>query len=156
MVCPVNYRRSIGRFYSETLSQIIEEYVDTGKVKLYYRHLPLAFHPQANPLALASECANDQGKFWEYHDQIFDNTAIVASSDVDTYKQWAADLGLNTSEFNSCLDSAEFQDNVDEDLAAAGVSGASGTPTFYINGQQLVGAQPFASFKAIIDQELEG
>lgn len=145
-----------GRFYSETLSQIEEEYINTGKVKLYYRHYPLSFHPKATPLALASECAHEQGKFWEMHDKIFEATAAGTSStatDAD-YTTWAGELGLNTANFESCYTSKKYQENVDEDFAAGGQVGVSGTPTFYINGKQLVGAQPFASFKAIIDEEL--
>lgn len=146
-----------GRFYSETLSKIITDYVDTGKAKLYYRHYPLSFHPNATPLALASECANDQGKFWEMHDLIFEKTVAGTSSTAtaDTMKQWAVDLGLDANTFNSCLDNKTHQSKVDEDFAAGNEVGVSGTPTFYINGKQLVGAQPFESFKAIIDEELK-
>ena len=143
-----------GRYYSETLPQIREEYVNTGKVKIYYRHLPLAFHPQARPLAIASECANDQGKFWEMHDIIFDNSASIATTTVEDHKLWAQELGLNTALFSSCVDNQEHANLIDEDVADGAEVGADGTPTFYVNGQQLIGAQPFASFKAIIDQEL--
>lgn len=145
-----------GRFYSETLSQIEKEYIDTGKVKLYYRHYPLSFHPKATPLALVSECANDQGKFWEMHDKIFDATVAGTSStatDAD-YTTWASELGLDTATFESCYTSKTHQAKIDEDFAAGTEVGVSGTPTFYINGRQLVGAMPFASFKAIIDEEL--
>lgn len=144
-----------GRFYSETLGQIRSEYIDTGKVKLYFRHYPLSFHPKAVPLALASECANDQGAFLKMHNKIFDNNATVANMTDDQIKQWGADLGLNTSTFNDCYDNKTHQKKIDEDFAAGGAVGVSGTPTFYINGKQLVGAQPFASFKAIIDEELK-
>ena len=143
-----------GRFFQDTLPQIRKDYIETGKVKLYYRHLPLDFHPQAKPLAIASECANDQGKFWEMHDKIFENSATISTSNVETQKQWAAELGLNTATFNNCVDAGQHTDLIDEDKIAAGEVGASGTPTFYINGQQLVGALPFASFKAVIDTEL--
>lgn len=146
-----------GRFYSETLPQLIKEYVDTGKAKLYFRHYPLPFHPKATPLALASECANDQGKFWEMHDKIFDATVAGTSStstDAD-YTNWAGELGLDTSSFDNCYTSKKYQKNVDEDTAAGSAVGVSGTPTFYINGKQLVGALPFDSFKAIIDEELK-
>lgn len=144
-----------GRFYSETLGQIKKEYIDTGKVKLYYRHYPLSFHPKAVPLANASECANDQGAFWKMHDKIFDNSSTISTATDSTFKQWAVDLGLNASTFNSCYDAKTNQAKIDEDFAAGGAVGVSGTPTFYINGKQLVGAQPFAAFKAIIDEELK-
>lgn len=143
-----------GAFYNDTLPQIISDYVDSGQVKIYYRHYPLSFHPNATPLALASECANAQGKFWEMHDVIFDNNATISTATTDDMKQWASDLGLDTATFNSCLDNATHQDKVDEDFAAGNELGVSGTPSFYINGKQLVGAQPFSAFQAIIDEEL--
>jgi len=145
-----------GRFYNDTLPKIEEEYINTGKVKIYYRHLPLTFHPQARPAALASECANEQDSFWEYHDILFDNQTQFSTATTDTFVGWAKDLGLDTSQFKSCLESEKYADNVDGDSTEASTVGASGTPTFYINGNQLVGAQPFASFKAIIDEELKG
>lgn len=144
------------RFYSDTLPQIISDYIDTGKASLEYRHYPLPFHPQAKPLAIATECANDQGKFWEMHDKIFEENiaGALAGATPDTYKQWAADIGLSTADFNSCYDAETHTDVVDSDTNLGGTLGVSGTPTFYINGRQLVGAQPFASFQAIIDEEL--
>lgn len=144
------------RFYSETLPQLQKDYIDTGKVKLVYMHYPLSFHAKAKPLANAAECANDQGKFWEMHDKIFDeNTAGTLSSATDaTYKQWAQDLGLNPAEFNTCYDNQTFNAEIDKEFALGGEVGVTATPTFYINGRQLVGAMPFESFKAIVDEEL--
>ena len=143
-----------GRFYTDTLPSLLKDYIDTGKVKLYYRHFPLAFHPQAKPLANVAECANEQDKFWEMHDKIFENNATVSSSTMDTFKGWAADLGLNTSKFNDCVDNSKYEKDIDADTADGTAAGVSGTPTFYINGLQLVGAQPIDAFKKIIDQEL--
>ncbi len=145
------------RFYSETLPKIQKEYIDTGKVKLVYMHYPLSFHAKAKPLANAAECANDQGKFWEMHDKIFENNtsgALSAATD-DTYKQWAAELGLNTTNFNTCYDNKTFESEIDKEFTLGGELGVSGTPAFYINGRQLIGAMPFESFKAIIDEELK-
>lgn len=144
-----------GKFYSETYGQLVKEYVDTGKMKIYYRHYPLSFHPKAVPLALASECANDQDAFWAMHDKIFENAATVATASDDTIKGWAVELGLDASSFNTCYDAKTHQAKIDEDFAAGGAVGVSGTPTFYINGKQLVGAQPLSAFKAIIDEELK-
>ena len=147
------------RYFDETLSQIIKDYVDTGKVKLYYRHFPLDFHPAAMPAALASECANDQDKFWEYHDKIFQEQDKISGKTTDIItsqlKKWAKELQLNTSQFNSCFDNAKYQANVDVDLNDGRTAGVSGTPTFFINGRRLVGAQPYAAFKAVIDEELK-
>jgi len=145
-----------GQFYTNALPEIISEYVDTGKLKIYYRHLPLSFHPQARPAALASECANEQNKFWDYHDLLFENNSTIGTATTDKYVEWATSLGLNGDQFRTCLESEKYAENIDGDNSAATAAGASGTPTFYINGQQIVGAQPFASFKAIIDAELEG
>lgn len=147
------------RYFDETLPQVIKDYVDRGLVKLNYRHFPLDFHPAAMPSALASECANEQGKFWEYHNKIFNEQDKVSEKTADVItsqlKTWAEDLGLNTSQFNQCLNSSKYQTTVDQDLSDGKAAGVSGTPTFYINGRQLVGAQPFAAFKAIIDEELK-
>ena len=147
------------RYFDETLSQIIKDYVDTGKVKMYYRHFPLDFHPAAMPSALASECANEQNKFWEYHDKIFTEQDKISGKTADVItaqlKAWAQELGFNTSQFDTCLDNAKFQANVDTDSNDGRTAGVSGTPTFFINGKRIVGAQPYASFKAIIDEELK-
>lgn len=144
-----------GKFYTDTLPQLKKDYIDTGKVKLYYRHYPLPFHPKAVPLALAAECANDQDAFWKMHDKIFENNATVATMTDDQIKAWAGDLGLDTASFNNCYDAKTHQKEIDEDNTAGAAVGVTGTPTFYINGKQLVGAQPFAAFKAIIDEELK-
>ncbi|MFH1364782.1 MAG: thioredoxin domain-containing protein, partial [Candidatus Aenigmatarchaeota archaeon] len=139
------------RFYSDAYQKIITEYVDTGKAKIVYRDFPLSFHPQAQPAAEAAECAGEQGMFWEYHDKIFENQGALST---ESYKQWAADLGLNTEQFNSCFDSGTYRSEVQKDFADGQAAGVSGTPTFFINGQKLVGAQPFEAFKGVIDQLL--
>lgn len=144
-----------GRFYTDTLPQIRKDYIETGKVKLYYRHYPLPFHPKAVPLAHASECANDQGAFWKMHDKIFENNSTVANLTDGDFKQWGADLGLDTVTFNNCYDNKTHQKEIDEDNAAGSAVGVSGTPTFYVNGKQLVGAQPYSAFKAVIDEALK-
>ncbi|MBS3059181.1 MAG: DsbA family protein [Candidatus Diapherotrites archaeon] len=141
-----------GRFYDQALSQIQSEYIDTGKVKLIYRDFPLSsIHPEAQPAAEAAECANEQGKFWEMHNKIFENQDSMSAA---SYKQWAAELGLNTTQFNSCLDTSKYEGEVLADFSDGSNAGGSGTPTFFINGQKIVGAQPFSSFKAVIDAEL--
>jgi protein-disulfide isomerase len=139
------------RFYSDTLNQIEEEYIKTGKVKLVYKDFPLSFHPQAQKAAEAAECAGDQGKYWEMHDLLFDNGV---QGGVASFKENAKTLGLNTGEFNSCLDSGEKASGVQADMALGGQSGIQGTPGFIINGQLVSGAQPFTVFKQIIDAEL--
>lgn len=145
-------------FFEGAYVQIKKEYIDTGKVRFVYRHYPLPFHSAARPSALAVECAGEQGKFWQLHDKIFaeqtkKGTGTIAYG-VPELKTWASQIGLNTSQFNSCLDSEKYASNVDADSAAGAKFGVSGTPAFFINGKLLVGAQPFAQFKALIDSEL--
>lgn len=146
------------RFSKETLLQLKKEYVNSGKVAIHYRHFPLGFHESAEPAAIASECANEQGKFWEYHDKIFEEQDKEGSGTInftaDDLKRWAWEIGLATNLFNSCLDSQNNKDKVSQDTSDGQKAGISGTPTFFINGTMLVGAQPFISFKTIIDEEL--
>ncbi|MFH1977830.1 MAG: DsbA family protein [Candidatus Aenigmatarchaeota archaeon] len=141
------------RFTSQTLLEIQTKYIDTGKVKFYFRDFPLSFHQQAKPAALAARCADDQGKFWEFHDLIFENQQDLSEA---TYKQWASDLELNTVEFNSCFDSNKYSAEIDADFSAGQAVGVSGTPSFFINGHKVVGAQPFAAFENVIEQLLDG
>jgi protein-disulfide isomerase len=144
------------RFFSNTLSQIENDYISTGKVKLVYRDFPLSFHPNAQPAAEAAECAREQGKFWEFHDKIFENQQALSAS---SYKQWASELGLDTAKFNSCVDSGKYRSEVQKDFADGSALGASGTPTFFIGksdglGQKIVGAQPYSVFQQAIEAYL--
>jgi protein-disulfide isomerase len=134
-----------------TVKQVMDTYGDD--VRLVYRHYPLSFHPQAQKAAEASECAADQGKFWEFHDLVFANQDLLQGG-LTQMKKWAADLKLNTGKFNSCLDSGEKADKVLTQMNEGSALGVSGTPGFFINGVSVVGAQPFSTFKQIIDQEL--
>lgn len=140
------------RFYDETLSQVEEKYIKTGKVRLVFRDFPLAFHENAAKAAEAAECADEQGKFWEIHDTIFENQAAITVPDL---KRYAGTLGLNTSQFDSCLDSGKYAEEVKKDFDEGTAAGVSGTPSFFINGKLLVGAQPFSAFEQIIEAELQ-
>lgn len=132
-----------------TMEQVVEEYGD--QVAWVYRHFPLSFHPQAVPSALASECAAEQGKFWEFADELILNQASLSDS---YYKTLAGELGLNKNKFNDCLDTKKYQAVVDEHTASGAAAGVSGTPATFINGQLISGAVPFASLKTVIDAEL--
>jgi len=153
------------RFFTQTLPQLEETYIDTGIVKLVYRDLPLdSLHPNARPASIASECADEQGKFWDYHDVLFSkqaewgrqSTAVVS----ETFQTYASDLGLEAASFETCLSSSEMVDEVNNDYLDATSYGASGTPTFFVGTEKdgfikLVGAQPFNAFKLNIDRLLE-
>lgn len=134
-----------------TIEQVMDTYGDD--VRVVYRHFPLSFHPQAQKAAEASECAADQGKFWELHDLIFENQDLLQGG-VTQLKKWAADLKLNTAQFNGCLDSGEKAAIVQAQADEGALLGVSGTPGFFVNGISVVGAQPFSVFQQIIDQEL--
>ena len=139
------------RFYTQTLPALEQQYINTGKVKFVYRDFPLSFHQNAQKAAEAAECAGDQGDFWGMHDKIFENQQ---SLDINSLKQWALDIGLDSAQFNSCLDNSKFAGEVNADFSQGESYGITGTPAFFINGIKLVGAQPLSAFKQIIDQEL--
>ena len=145
-------------FWRDTLPEIKSQYIDTGKVKFVYRDFPLDFHPGAMPAAQATECAEDQGKFWEMHDKIFieqdKQGGGTIQFGIDDLEKWASEMGLNTGDFNSCLDSQKYAEEVKKDSNDGRLAGVSGTPSFSINGRLIVGAQPFSAFKSIIDEEL--
>lgn len=109
------------------------------------------FHENAQKAAEASECADEQGKFWEYHDTIFENQNLI---DISSLKKYAADLGLNTAEFDSCLDSGEMASEVQKDFKDGQSYGVQGTPAFFINGIPISGAQPYEVFEQAIESQL--
>jgi len=132
-----------------TLEQIRKEYGD--KVRVAFKHLPLSMHSKARAAHQASEAAHRQGKFWEMHDRIFAKPKDLSP---ETYLRYANEMGLDIDQYNSDLSSSSVRKVVDDDLALAGKLGVSGTPSFFINGRFLSGAQPYASFARVIDEEL--
>lgn len=141
------------RFFQTTEREIIEKYIKTGKARLVYRDFPLiAIHKEAQKAAEAAECANEQGKFWMYHDMLYQRQSELS---LQNYKKWAADLGLNSKQFNQCLDSDKYAAEVAKDLADGQAAGVGGTPTTFVNGRVVQGAVPFAQFKSIIEEELK-
>jgi len=136
--------------FEPTVVQVLRDYKD--KVRVVYKHYPLtSIHPQAQKAAEASECAGAQGKFWEMHDKLFTNQATLS---VDNEKAWAKDLGLNTSKFNTCLDKGEKVADVAADQKYGDTVGVTGTPTSFVNGYPVQGAQGYDFVKNLIDQEL--
>jgi protein-disulfide isomerase len=122
-----------------------------GKVRLVFKDLPLASHEGAVPAAEAARCAGEQGRFWEYHDLLFVSQPSFSRADLATY---AARLGLAAEPFAQCLDSGRQRGLVRADAEQGRAAGVRGTPTFFINGRRLVGAQPFEVFQAAIQQAL--
>lgn len=115
------------------IKQILDTYGD--KIRLIFRHFPLTnIHPLAKPAALASYCAFEQNKFWEYHDLVFEKQTELSENNL---KQWAKDLGLNTSAFNTCLDSQRYKSKVEADMALGNKVQVGGTPTFFVNGKEV-------------------
>ena len=137
------------QFYDETLPQISETY--EGQIRFVFRDFPIPGHPDAQKAAEASECADDQERFWDYHDLLWANQSAL---DVDSLKAYAAQLGLDTTTFDDCLDSGTNAEEVQNDYDDGVSYGVLGTPAFFINGIMVAGAQPFSTFQAIIDSLL--
>ena len=158
------------RHFESTNPQIIKEYVDTGKLKVVFRDLPLTFHdPAATKMAVAANCAKEQGgdtAYYKMNEKIFATTPGNGTGISDeNLAKLAGEIGVNSSIFSTCLQDKDGKQKaeVQADLAYASTLGATGTPTFFIgkststgeiDGEILVGAQPYAAFKAIIDKYL--
>ena len=132
-----------------TVAQVLNTYGD--RIRFVYRHFPLGNHPNAKPAAEASQCAAEQGKFWEYHDALFANPSKLADADL---KQRAAELGLDAGKFNACVDTHKYKTHIEADMKAGEEAGVNGTPAFFINGRMITGARPVEAFAEIIDEEL--
>jgi len=133
-----------------TIKQILDKY--PNDVRVIYKHFPLSqIHPYSEKAAEAAECAADQGKFWEMHDIMFANQNNLYTNSL---KQYAKDIGLNTDDFNSCLDSGAMKPRVDNDLRDGGEAGVRGTPAFFVNGRLISGAQPFSVFDSAVKNAL--
>lgn len=131
-------------FSRETFPLINEKYIKTGKVKFIYRSYP------PYELGMALMCANEQNKFWEYHEYAVQNDI----SKVEDLKLFATNAGLDNSTFNQCFDSGKYQSSAEEVITDGQNAGVSGTPTFFINDQKIIGALVYEDFAAAIDAEL--
>jgi protein-disulfide isomerase len=136
---------------------LMKDYVDTGKVKFTFRNY--AFLGPASVLAAnAGECANEQGKFWDFHDYMYKNQPDESDTSmftVDSLSQIAGNLGMDQSQFQSCLSSKKYDKDVSKDLSDGQTAGVSGTPTTFINGIAIVGAVPYDQIKSAIDNALK-
>ena len=145
-----------GRFFSQTEPQIDKTYIQTGKVRFGY--YDFAFLGQeSNWAAEAAECAADQDKFWEFHDKLYSSQSgeNQGAFNKDNLKKLAKDLGLDSRAFNECFDSGKYTQLIQDESSAASSIGVRSTPTFLVNGQPLVGAQPFDAFQQTIESFLK-
>jgi len=144
------------RYFDQSFNQLVKEYVETGKVRYVARDLPLEFHPNAHLAAEAARCSGDQGKYFEFHSQLFTNQdAWAEAGDAGKlFNSYAVKLGLDRTKFANCLTNGEKKAAVDADLALAQKAGMNGTPSFIINGKVLIGAQPYTAFQAMINEAL--
>ncbi len=133
----------------KSVEAVLKKYGD--KVRLVYRDYPMSFHPNAEIASIGSECAEEQGKFWEMHKAMFADQKKLSSPDLI---ETAGGIGLNTEEFKECLDSGRYKAEVQKDFEDGQRYGVTGTPAFFINGIMVNGAQPPEAFHKIIDAEL--
>jgi protein-disulfide isomerase len=140
------------RWHVEVFNKIREEYPD--QVRFVYRDFPLkSLHPNAVPAAEAANCANEQGAFWEFSEKLFGGELELSE---DTYLEYASQLDLDVDEFKKCFEEGRYSQEVEDDYQYASQLGVQSTPTFFINGIPLIGAQPYEVFKDVIDRELAG
>ena len=146
-------------FWKDIEPRLKKDYIDTGKVELVFRDFPLMqIHPEALLAAMAVDCAGEQQKYWQYHDKVFreqynkgDDIIRMKAADL---KKWAKDIGMDQAKFDQCLDSEKFKNEVLKDKADGDAAGVQGTPTFFINGRIMGGAQQYPEYKKLIDELL--
>jgi protein-disulfide isomerase len=139
------------RWHQQVYESLLAAY--PGKIKLVYRHLPLtSIHPDAFGAAEAAMCAGEQDAYWAYHEKLFASESLGS----EVYDQYALDLSLNMNDFQTCMETEKYKQAIEADSDFAVDLGVRSTPTFFINGLALVGAQPLDVFKQVIDKELAG
>jgi len=140
------------KFAKETLPRLEERYIRTGKLRLVFRHLAILGEASVTA-SLAAACAQDQGKFWEYHNTLFANRSALAFTST-RLKRYAADLPLDRTAFAACLDGKTHAGRVESEGLMGRALGMNGTPAFLINGQLAIGAYPFEVFQRGLDAML--
>ena len=140
------------KFWVETLPRLKDTYVKNGQVRFAYQHFAL-LGEHSFAAAQGAECAREQKKFWPYHDKLFESQGGLAFTDAKL-KRYAEQLGLHMGAFAQCLDSRKYQQKIEEETKRGFELGARGTPTFFLNGRILVGAQPFTAFQSAIEEAL--
>ncbi len=140
------------KWHNEVWKKLVAAY--PTQIRLVYRDFPLySIHPDAAPAANAAECANEQSKYWEFHDLLFSGNEGLGEA---AYQNYASSLNLNMASFQQCLDENRYETEVTADFEYASGIGIQSTPTFFVNGVALIGAQPYEVFKEVIDLELAG
>jgi protein-disulfide isomerase len=139
------------RQLSPTLKRLSETY--GNRIRIVWKDFPLTqIHPEAFKAAEAGRCALEQGKFWEYHDVLFNNQQALHP---ESLKKYAVGLGMDGQKFDGCLDSSKYNDVVQQQMGVGNGLGVNSTPATFVNGRLVMGAQPYEAFTAIIDEELE-
>jgi protein-disulfide isomerase len=140
------------QWYKNVYSRLMNDY--KGKIRFVYRDFPLyAIHPEAQAAAEAADCAGEQNAYWYYHDALFNAQYGLGPA---AYVKYALDIGLKPDQFTKCLSDRKYKANVEANVSFASSLGVSSTPTFFLNGMAIVGAQPYDVFQQIIDKELAG
>lgn len=150
------------KWFTEIEKNLIKDFVDSGKATFSFRHWAF-LGQESTDAANAAECANEQGKFWDYHNYLYSNQGgeNQGTFAVANLKQFAATLGLDSEKFNVCLDANKYNKNVTDDLADGQKAGVNGTPATFINGQMIqlggnsAGALPYSEFKKLIEKALK-
>ena len=151
-----------GKYMREVYPQIVANYVKTGKVKYYYRDLPLSMHPHAMPAALAARCAGEQGKYWQMHDSLFADQRALTEPDLESCGQA---LGLDVAKLGQCIASKKYADRVHKDMSEADEMGVDGTPTFLLGTigpggdvvkieKRVEGVAPYETMQSRLDELL--
>lgn len=147
-----------GRYFTEVEPQLRLDYIKTGKTKMVFRDFAF-LGPESQAAALASECAAEQGKFWAYHDKLYEVEIVDGKENNGNLsegllKSIASELGLNSESFDSCFASQKYREEVESDYNDGVAAGVNGTPATFVNGKMISGAQPYAVFKAEIEAAL--
>ena len=153
------------KFHMQTLPTIMDEYINKGTVKLVFRDFPIqSIHPNAVPASIAAECANEQGEFEQMYHMLFEKqkewSNLETSYAITAFNQYASEIQLDEEKFDSCIKNVKYIEEVQKDLNEGRTYGVTGTPGFFIGNEEigfmeLKGAQPFESFKKIIDIQLK-
>lgn len=140
------------KLFYEALDKLVKDPAYKDRVKLSFKNLPLSFHQRSNDAAMASQCAGEQGKFWEMYDALFTKQADWQNTqDNAKFKTYATGLKLDTAKFNQCMDTNKLQADIDADKELAKSYGISGTPAIFINDQYVSGAIKYEDLKAKVD-----